>query len=120
MDHNFTKQLQEWLATPAAERDNARGALFLLRLSNNKIMYRNIMVNPDAKAEYIEYQIQKYVNFRVQEMTHEEVTAMQQQVEKIAAEHNLEAQKEEAAVTAGSTETASASAFRAGMRSDAR
>lgn len=85
MDPKFTVLLRIWLETPSAERDYAVGALYLLRLSGNQIMYRNLVANPQSKAEFIEYQLQKYYNFRVAELTHEEVVEMQRQVEDIVA-----------------------------------
>ena len=62
MDHKFTQQIREWLEQPHDERDYSVGALYLLKLSGNQIMYRNLIANPSAKADFIEYQIQKYYN----------------------------------------------------------
>ena len=87
MDHKFTQQIKEWLEKHHDERDYAAGALFLLKLSGNQIMYRNLIANPSAKADFIEYQIQKYYNFRVQDLTHEQVVEMEKEVEQIVAEH---------------------------------
>ena len=87
MDHKFTQQIKEWLEQHHDERDYAAGALFLLKLSGNQIMYRNLIANPSAKADFIEYQIQKYYNFRVQDLTHEQVVEMEKEVEQIVAEH---------------------------------
>ena len=87
MDHNFTQQIKDWLDTPSEERDFEKGALYLLKLSGNQIMYRNIIANPKGKADFIEYQLQKYYNFRVQDLTREQVAEMEQQVETIVAEH---------------------------------
>ena len=87
MDHKFTQQIKEWLEQHHDERDYATGALFLLKLSGNQIMYRNLIANPSAKADFIEYQIQKYYNFRVQDLTHEQVVEMEKEVEQIVAEH---------------------------------
>ena len=80
MDAKFTRQIQDWLNTPAEQRDNAQGALLLLRLTGNQIMYRNLMANPKRNAQFIEYQLQKRLNFRLQKLTHEQVEEMQQQV----------------------------------------
>ena len=80
MDAKFTQQIQDWLNTPAEQRDNAQGALLLLRLTGNQIMYRNLMANPKRNAQFIEYQLQKRLNFRLQKLTHEQVEEMQQQV----------------------------------------
>ena len=80
MDAKFTQQIQDWLNTPAEQRDNAQGALLLLRLTGNQIQYRNLMANPKRNAQFIEYQLQKRLNFRLQKLTHEQVEEMQQQV----------------------------------------
>ena len=86
-DNKFTELIKQWLDTPADERDYAVGALYLLKLSGNQIMYRNLMANPSRKAEFIEYNIRKYYNFRVQALTHAQVEEMQKQVDEIAEKH---------------------------------
>ena len=83
MDHKFTELIKKWLETPEDERDYAVGALYLLKLSGNKIMYRNLIANPLGKAEFIEYQLHKYYNFRVQALTHAQVEEMAAQVSTI-------------------------------------
>lgn len=87
MDHNFTEKLKLWIETPADERDYNAGALYLLKLSGNKIMYKNIVTDIDNKHDFIEYQIQKYYNFRVKELTHAQVNDMARQVETIVKDH---------------------------------
>ena len=87
MDHKFTEQIKQWLETPEAERDYTVGALYLLKLSGNKIMYMNLVANLDRRHDFVEYQLQKYYNFRVQALTHAQVEEMAVQVEKIVAEH---------------------------------
>lgn len=87
MDKKFTALIGEWLETPPAERDYAKGALYLLKLSGNKILYRNIVANIDKHRDMLEYQLQKYYNFRVQALTHAQVEEMSAQVETIIAEH---------------------------------
>lgn len=83
MDHVFTQKLQAWLNLPREERDWEAGAMMLLQLSGNKIMYRNISVNPKGKAEFIEGKLQQYLKFRLAALTHEQVKEMEQQVEMI-------------------------------------
>ena len=78
-DNKFTELIKQWLDTPADERDYTVGALYLLKLSGNQIMYRNIMANPSRKAEFIEYNIRKYYNFRVQALTHAQVDVIAEQ-----------------------------------------
>ena len=78
MDHNFTKKVQDWLNAPADKRNLEQGALYLLQLSGNQILYRNIMGNLSRHAEDIEYQLRKYLKFRLQDLTHTQVAQMQQ------------------------------------------
>lgn len=88
MDAKFTKQIQDWLNANPEERDYSVGALYLLKLSGNQIMYRNLVAtDPATKAEFIEYQLNKYLGFRLQRLTHTEVEQMAAQVETIVAEH---------------------------------
>ena len=87
MDNKFTELIKKWLETPSNQRDYSVGALYLLKLSGNQIMYRNIVAQLDRRHEFVDYQIQKYYNFRVQALTHAQVEEMQQQVDVIVAEH---------------------------------
>lgn len=125
MDHKFTREVQAWLEQPAAERDYEKGAMYLLQLSNNRIMYNSIIVNPKRRADFIVHQLKKYVNFRLQSMTHDEVMAMQKAADEIVKEHSLDAPPSETAETVsastGSDDGASAHTaadFRNGMRPD--
>lgn len=86
-DNKFTEIIKQWLETPSNQRDYSVGALYLLKLSGNQIMYRNIIAQLDRRHEFVDYQIQKYYNFRVQALTHAQVEEMQQRVDVIVAEH---------------------------------
>ena len=107
MDKQFTEKLQAWLALPREERDWDAGALMLLQLSGNKIMYHNISVNPIGKAEFIEGKLQQYLDFRLAELTHEQVKEMQQQVADIVKER-----------TEFKSDENEAKSFKAGKRAD--
>ena len=87
MDHKFTQKIREWLEQPHDERDYSVGALYLLKLSGNQIMYKSIISQIDRRHDVVEYQLQKYYNFRVQALTHAQVEEMSAQVETIVAEH---------------------------------
>ena len=87
MDHNFTELIRKWLDTPESERDYTVGSLYLLKLSGNRIMYLNTVAQLDRKHEFVEYQLQKYLNFRLQTLTHEQVEEMSAKVETIIADH---------------------------------
>ena len=82
-DNKFTQKLQEFMNKPDSEKDWAEGAILLLQLTGNQIMYRNISVNPKGKAEFIKGTLQKHLNFRLTQLTHDEVNQMQSQVDEI-------------------------------------
>lgn len=107
MDKEFTNKLQTWLSLPREDRDWDEGALMLLQLTGNKIMYRNLSVNPEGKANFIEGKLQQYLEFRLAELTHEQVKEMQHAVEKIVKEH-----------TEFKSDDNEAKIFKAGKRAD--
>ena len=133
MDIKFTEKVQAWLETPAEERDYDQGAIFLLQLSNNQIMYRNLSRNTKKNAQFIEYQIRKYMKFRLADLTHAQVTEMQKAVDKIVALRHLDREEtpvnvaDDTDVTGEDTGTVDApestnvnvsSEFKAGKRAD--
>lgn len=107
-DPEFTKKLQSWLNTPEAQKDYAQGALLLLQLSGNAIMYHNLSVYPQGHAEFITGKLQQYLNFRLSETTHKEVVEMQKQVDEIVKSHT----------EFKNPETNPATEFKAGKRAD--
>ena len=110
-DPQFTAKLQDWMNTPDSQKDWAEGAILLLQLSGNQIMYRNISVNPKGKAEFIKGQLQKYLNFRLQQLTHDEVVEMQKKVDEIVV-------KVIKTNVANSNKSAEFADFKAGKRPD--
>ena len=107
MNTKFNEKVQNWLAQDAEHRDYAEGAKLLLQLTSNQIMYRNLMANPRGKAQFIEYQLKKRLSFRLQQITHEQVEAMQAEVDKIVVNRNLEVKQQQPA-----------NEFKAGKRAD--
>ena len=116
MDKQFTIRLQEWLNTPASQRDLELGAKYLLQLTNNKILFTNISRDLKGHAQFIEFKIKRYLQYRLQDLTHEEVNAMQKQVNAIVQKHGLD--KEMAASPKGTASYSATSEFRTGKRAD--
>ena len=88
-------KVKEWLDANPEDRDLAAGALLVLQLTNNRIMYQNFMRKPKLYASRIEYELKKKYQFYLQQLTHEQVAEMGKQVEVIAKEHNLPSEHEE-------------------------
>lgn len=108
MDHNLTDRLQQWLDTPSADRDWDEGAIILLQLTNNKIMYNNISHNPKGKAEFIEGKLRTFLKVRREAIANDEVNILQEQVDAIVARRTEFSNKE----------TNPATDFKAGKRAD--
>lgn len=86
MNTKLTEQLQEFLATPRESRDWNAGALLLLQLTNNPILYRNISLNPKGKADFIEGKLQQFLKSRKALEAHKEIEEKQEQVNTIIAQ----------------------------------
>lgn len=87
----LTPKIKEWLAANPDKRDLKAGAELLLRVTRNRILYNNIMRNPEAKASLLEYHLQKILKNRLIDTTHEEVKLMMGQVDAIATARGLSA-----------------------------
>lgn len=81
--NNLTDKLQDFLDTPREDRDWNEGAILLLQLTNNTIMYRNLSINPKGKAEFIEGKLRAFLKARREVEAHDEVIILQEQVDAI-------------------------------------
>lgn len=85
----LTPKIQDWLNTDPDKRDIMAGAELLLRITRNRILYKNIMRNPTGKASLVEYQLRKILKQRLIDTTHEEVSAMMSKVDAIAGRYGF-------------------------------
>ena len=83
MNNKLTARLQDFLDTPREDRDWNEGAILLLQLTNNTIMYRNLSINPKGKAEFIEGKLRAFLKSRREVEAHDEVLILQEQVNAI-------------------------------------
>lgn len=67
----------------------------VLQLTNNRIMYQNFIRRPKQYASRIEYELRKKYQFYLQQVTHEDVKEMSEQVEHIVEEHHITSENEE-------------------------
>lgn len=108
MNNEFTERVQKWLDTPESERDYNEGAMLLLKLTGNQIMYRNLTMRRTRQSEeFIVYQLKRRLKFRLAQVTHEQVEQMQKQVDGIVVKRNLEKKQ-----------TTPTSEFKTGKRAD--
>lgn len=83
MNNKLTARLQDFLDTPREDRDWNEGAILLLQLTNNTIMYRNLSINPKGKAEFIEGKLRAFLKSRREVEAHDKVLILQEQVNAI-------------------------------------
>ena len=88
-------KVKAYLDAKPEERNLEGGALMVLQLTNNRIMYQNFMRRPKQYASRIEYELRKKYQFYLQQVTHEEVKEMSAQVEHIVEEHHITSENEE-------------------------
>lgn len=83
MNEQFTFQLNEYLNQPEADRDINAGAMMLLQLNRNRILYQNILRNPKKLAPKLFYELQKFLSIRLDTKTVEDVFSMSSQVDAV-------------------------------------
>ena len=93
MDPKITQQIQNWLNTPREQRNIAAGAMLLLKINRNQVLYNNILHNPAKLHDKLEYELNKQLQWRLQQVTHEQVVEMEDKVQQIAAKRSLDAQQ---------------------------
>lgn len=82
MDEKLTAKIQEWLATPAEQRDMVAGATMMLQLNRNRILYQNAIRRPDKFADKVEYELNKFLAMRLANVTTNDVVKLEQKVQK--------------------------------------
>ncbi len=108
MDKNLTDKLRQFLDTPNEQKDWNAGAILLLQLTNNPIMYRNISLNPKGKADFIIGKLQQFLKARCEIESHNEVMTLQTTVNEIVEQRT----------EFSNPDTNPATDFRAGKRAD--
>ena len=108
MDKNLTDKLRQFLEKPNEQKDWNAGAILLLQLTNNPIMYRNISLNPKGKADFILGKLQQFLKARCEIENHNEVIALQSNVNEIVTQRT----------EFSNPDTNPATDFKAGKRAD--
>lgn len=80
IDNKFTKQIQDWLNAMPQDQDIVKGATLLLQCNRNKVLYNNIVRNPEKLKEKLIYELRKHLAYRLDGLTLQEVKAMDKKV----------------------------------------
>lgn len=87
LDNHFTEKLQMWLNRPHSSEEMIKeGALLLLQINKNRVLYNNILRQPTRQRyrERLEYELNKHLQIRLAGLTQSEVAAMDARVLKVA------------------------------------
>lgn len=89
IDNKFTERIQAWLSSEDHKSNDAilEGAMILLKLNGNQILYNNIVKNPERPMwpEKLEYELKKFLKIRLDGYTRREVVQIEAKVMSEAA-----------------------------------
>lgn len=91
----FDKKLHTYLSKAESDRDIAEGALLLLQLNRNKILYSNILQRPKNLAPKLFYELEKQAKLRAIVGTSAQITKLSEEVK------NIDLDKEEKKLKSG-------------------
>lgn len=80
LDAKFTQKIQDWLNTPAENRDIITGASLLLAVSHNRALYNSILAKPAKFASKLDYELRKYLRIRLDGLTRTDVANLEAKV----------------------------------------
>lgn len=72
----FTEKIKVYLDTPPAQRDVPAGALLLLQINKNRILYNNVIRRPEKFADRVANELKKHLNYRMEGITRQQVTEL--------------------------------------------
>ena len=75
MDQTLTDKIVAWLNAPAhtEDADIMEGALMLLQLNRNRMLYNTISTNPKRFLKTVEYELKKFLPLRMKGKTCQDV-----------------------------------------------
>ena len=81
LDSKFTEQLIAWIREDHSSDEKIReGAMLLLKLNRNKVLYQQICRTPRRLLKKLEYEIKKHINIRIDGYTLDDVRQMAERV----------------------------------------
>lgn len=72
----FTEKIKAYLDTPSAQRDIPAGALLLLQINKNRILYNNVIRRPEKFADRVANELKKHLNYRLEGITRQQVAEL--------------------------------------------
>ena len=78
--------IKTYLNAPAAERDVAAGALLLLQLNRNRVLYNGACIAPKRYAPVIEHELKKHLRILLDGQTAQGIVEMEHEVVPVAKE----------------------------------
>ena len=82
-DPVITKSIQDFINADDDKRDYENAAMLLLKVSGNRVEYKNNIANLNNKKAHILSRLRMYLEFRLKAMTKEEVAQMKAKADEI-------------------------------------
>lgn len=76
----FTEKIKAYLDTPSAQRDIPAGALLLLQINKNRILYNNVIRRPEKFADRVANELKKHLIYRMEGITRQQVTELSEKL----------------------------------------
>lgn len=82
-DPNITEQVKAFVNADEKDRNYHEAAMLLMKVSGNRVEYRNNIDNLETKKSHILKRLRQYLEFRLAAMTKEQVQEMQSKAAEI-------------------------------------
>lgn len=80
MDEKLTAQIQAYINASPEDRDIEFGAVLLLKLNKNRILFNNITRRPDKFADKLLYELKKFLAIRLDRKTTQDIVTMEREL----------------------------------------
>lgn len=80
IDKKVTQAVQDWLNTPAEQRDLRTGAELMLSLNRNRALYNSVLARPAKYMDKMIYELRKHLRLRLDNMAVADVIRMEERV----------------------------------------
>jgi hypothetical protein len=81
VDKSFTEKIQTWLTKEnKTDVDIMNGALMLLQINRNRVLYQNICAKPQKYLGKVEYELNKHLRYRLDGLTLQDVHELEQDI----------------------------------------
>ena len=86
-DDLFSKELSDWLNTPAETADPRKGIELLFSITGNTIQRARLMRDPAGTADFVRQTLRRHLTVRLDRVTHAQLREMTAQADRAVKRH---------------------------------